>query len=67
MSAGQGTDLGHTQPLSLTSHVTWSLHLSEMILIFFAFPLTLAHPKSLTRTSASSSLGLQGQAFLQLL
>lgn len=67
MSIGQGTDLGPTRPLPLTNHVTLGrlLHLSEMILIFLAFSLMLAHPKTLIRMSASPSFGLCGWALLQ--
>ena len=62
-SIRQGTDLGHTQPLPLT--LGRSLQLSQMILIFLAFPLTSAHPKSLPRPPASPSPARHGRALLQ--
>lgn len=67
ISTGQGTELGAHKPLLLTNHETSckSLHLSEMILIFLAFSLTSAHPKTLIRTPASPSFGLHGWALLQ--
>ena len=40
-------------------------HLSEMILIFLAFSLSLDHPKTLIRMSASLSFGLHGWDPLQ--
>lgn len=64
MSVGRGRIWGHAQPLLLTNHVTLgrSLHLSEMILIFLAFSLTSAHPKTLIRMSASPCFCLCGWA-----
>lgn len=67
MSTVLGSDLGHTQLLLLTSHVTLgrSHHLSEAILTILAFSLNSAHPKSLIRMPASPSIGLLGWALLQ--
>ena len=67
-NSGQGRDWGHTQPLLLT----WgrsltlgrSLAMTEVVLIFHTSPLPSALPKSLTRPSASPSLGAPGRAFL---
>lgn len=67
-NSGQGRDWGHTQPLPLT----WgrsltlgrSLAVSEVVLIFHTSPLPSAHPRSLTRPSASPSPGAPGRASL---
>lgn len=67
--SGQGRDWGHTTAsaahlgqVSLT--LGRSLALSEVVLIFHTSPLPSAHPRSLTRPSASPSPGAPGRASL---
>ena len=48
--------------IASAAHLGQVTHLSEVVLIFHASPLPSAHPKSLTRPSASPFPGCPGQA-----